>query len=69
VATVIAWRESPLERATRVGAAGGSSVACPTCGYNLTGLAEARCPECGGRFTLDELFAAQPARGVASELG
>jgi predicted Zn-ribbon and HTH transcriptional regulator len=32
-------------------------MACPNCGYNLTGLREARCPECGSQFTLDELFA------------
>jgi hypothetical protein len=62
VATVLAWRESPAERATRLGASGRANVSCPTCGYNLTGLTEARCPECGTKFTLDELLAAQPGR-------
>ena len=69
MATVFIWRETPAERAARVGASGSSAVACPTCGYNLTGLGEARCPECGSRFTLDELLAAQPARAAAGELG
>ena len=59
IATVFVWRESALERAQRVRATTGSTVACPTCGYNLTGLTEARCPECGSKFTLDELLAAQ----------
>ena len=59
IATVFVWRETALERAQRVRATTGSSVACPTCGYNLTGLTEARCPECGSKFTLDELLAAQ----------
>lgn len=26
-------------------------VFCPNCGYDLTGLAEARCPECGQEFS------------------
>ncbi len=30
-------------------------LACPLCGYNLRGLADPRCPECGFRFTWDEL--------------
>ena len=30
---------------------------CPNCGYNLTGLTEERCPECGGRFSRAELAA------------
>jgi len=28
---------------------------CPTCGYNLTGLSEHRCPECGAGFDPAEL--------------
>ena len=67
-ATVFLWRETAAEPAARVGGAGSSAVTCPTCGYNLTGLAEARCPECGARFTLDELLAHQPARAAAADL-
>ncbi len=32
---------------------------CLNCGYNLTGLAELRCPECGARFTRAELYKAR----------
>lgn len=59
VMTILIWRESPAERAARVGAGRQNSIVCPTCGYNLTGLKESRCPECGTQFTLDELLAAQ----------
>lgn len=34
---------------------------CPQCGYNMTGLTQARCPECGQSYTLDRLFAANLA--------
>ena len=34
-------------------------VHCPGCGYSLIGLSELRCPECGQRFTIDELIRAQ----------
>jgi hypothetical protein len=30
-------------------------ILCPMCGYDLRGLPEARCPECGLRFQWDEL--------------
>jgi len=68
VATVLIWRESAGERAARLANAGRDAIVCPTCGYNLTGLREARCPECGTQFTIDQLLAAQPARaGVELE--
>ena len=28
---------------------------CPACGYELTGLSEMRCPECGRTFTFEEV--------------
>lgn len=66
VGTIFVWRETSEESARRMGSAGrGAGLVCPSCGYNLTGLREARCPECGTQYTLDELFAAQPARAPA----
>jgi hypothetical protein len=59
IATVVIWRETPAERAQRVRGSSRSAITCPTCGYNLTGLSESRCPECGSKFTLDELLALQ----------
>ena len=50
----------------RIKAAGTDSICCPVCGYNMTGLHESRCPECGSQFTLDQLLAAQPDRDKAA---
>ena len=36
------------------------AVPCPNCGYNLRGLTAADCPECGEKFTLEELVPAVP---------
>lgn len=36
-----------------------ASVRCPSCSYSMNGLHECTCPECGARFTIDELLAAQ----------
>jgi hypothetical protein len=60
VATTFIWRETAAERAARIQSTGKGALTCPTCGYNLTGLTEARCPECGSKFTIDELLAQQP---------
>lgn len=60
VATVLIWRETARERMERLTRTNPNVIVCPVCGYNLTGLHEARCPECGSRFTLDRLLAAQP---------
>src|SRR5439155_20900166 len=47
LATVLVWRETAAERVARMSnLVGGPSVVCPFCGYNLSGLREARCPEC-----------------------
>jgi hypothetical protein len=32
-----------------------AKVACPSCGYDLRGQRECRCPECGQEYTLGEL--------------
>lgn len=67
LATVVLWRETPHERADRLAALGGK-VACPLCGYNLAGLPTSPCPECGGRFTLDRLAAAQGATDALGDV-
>ena len=65
VGTIFYWRETPTERAQRLARAGADTLTCPNCGYNLTGLREARCTECGAGFTLNDLLAAQPNRAAA----
>jgi hypothetical protein len=62
--TVLLWRETPAERAERVRQAAGVVLFCPRCGYNMTGLYEGRCPECGTKYTLDQLYAAQQREGI-----
>jgi hypothetical protein len=64
-ATAFFWRETTAERAVRLTRQAGPELVCPACGYNLAGLHEARCPECGGEYTLDVLYAAQPGRAVS----
>ena len=60
--TPFAWRETMAERGERLRtggvAEGRDAVRCPTCGYNMAGLREARCPECGAAYTIDQLVAA-----------
>jgi hypothetical protein len=63
LSTVLLWRETPTERLARMSKlVSNPTVLCPVCGYNLSGLREARCPECGASFTLDELASSQPQR-------
>ncbi len=59
--TAFIWRETRAERVARLGRRVGPDLPCPKCGYNLRGLREARCPECGTQYTLDELLAALAA--------
>lgn len=46
------WCETPEELRKRAMA---RTVPCPVCGYNLQGLKQTSCPECGAGFTVDEL--------------
>ena len=34
----------------------GEAPMCPQCGYNLSGLTQCRCPECGTEYRLEELW-------------
>lgn len=54
--TIVFWRDTPGERAARLRMQAGGPLGCPTCGYDMTGLHDARCPECGSVFTLDQLL-------------
>jgi hypothetical protein len=65
--TVLIWQETRPERVARLRARGDQTVVCPSCGYNLTGLRQTACPECGASYTVDELVALQPHR-EASDL-
>ena len=60
LSTVLIWRETASERLARLTAHGMPALACPLCGYDLAGLTEARCPECGATFTLEQLVLARP---------
>jgi hypothetical protein len=55
--TAFIWQETPAERLERLRGTGVRTVPCPKCAYNMAGLHEARCPECGTQSTLDELAA------------
>ena len=64
LSTVLIWRETAAERLSRLTAHGMPAIACPLCGYNLAGLTEARCPECGASFTLEQIVLARPRTGT-----
>ena len=62
IGTILIWRETSAERDIRLQSTDADAITCAVCGYNLTGLTEARCPECGTTFTLSDLFGRQPKR-------
>lgn len=49
-AVALTWRETRTERHARLAA---RTIPCPTCGYNLAGLKQTACPECGSQFRLE----------------
>ncbi|MHC4219024.1 MAG: hypothetical protein ACYSU7_11280 [Planctomycetota bacterium] len=62
ILTVLIWQETTPERIERLRTRNPEAMVCPTCGYNLTGLRQTTCPECGASYTIDELAALQPGR-------
>lgn len=50
------WTETPRERAKRTAVAGLNRTTCPLCRYDLSGLTNLRCPECGHEFTFGALI-------------
>ena len=57
IGTVLLWKETAEERASRMENLGVDGVSCPACGYNMTGLKNATCPECGKVYTVDQIVA------------
>jgi hypothetical protein len=54
------------------GATADSGLRCPACEYNLTGLTEPRCPECGAGFSWEQLrnaAGAKPSIAFEAERG
>lgn len=60
----IVWQEKPRERLRRVQTAAASTSNCPMCRYDMGGLSNLHCPECGQKYTLGEFQDAQ-RRGVS----
>ncbi len=65
ILTVFIWRDTRRERARRIDIRAGGALVCPVCGYNMTGLRQTICPECGATYTIDELVASQPGEEAA----
>jgi hypothetical protein len=77
---MVTTNDGPAAAAPSHGDATARDVACPLCAYDLRGLAEPRCPECGFRFEWADLldpakrkhpylFEHHPERNVRSFVG
>lgn len=62
------WTETPTERAKRMARGGLNRTACPICRYDLAGLTNLRCPECGSEFTFGAIVDENRRREVPSAL-
>lgn len=45
-----------------------NTLLCPQCGYNVTGTASERCPECGRPFDRDELAREQANKMISGDV-
>ncbi len=58
---VLAWLPAVITLESRAPAATPLKLFCPACSYDMSGLSELKCPECGTRYTVDQILAAQRA--------
>jgi hypothetical protein len=65
-ATVFIWRETAEERTRRLASIGGAGICCPLCGYPMATLHTSNCPECGARFTVEQLLNSQRQRDAST---
>ena len=49
------WTETARERIARIRSASAPSRICPACRYDMSGLTNLTCPECGAAYTLGQL--------------
>lgn len=49
------WTETTMERFARIRDAGADARVCPACRYDMSGLTNLTCPECGTSFTLGQM--------------
>ena len=64
--TALIWRR-PNDRIAIADDAKLAAPTCPTCEYNLTGLREVRCPECGWASTVDDIVLRHLARVASAD--
>jgi ribosomal protein L37AE/L43A len=61
------WVETPRERIERIRDAGPFSHVCPLCKYDMSGLKNLTCPECGVEFTVASWTREQHDRRMAPD--
>lgn len=61
---VIVWIETPAERTKRLSVYGIAKALCPNCRYDMSGLTNLRCPECGQEYSLGGLIEETSRRSV-----
>lgn len=61
IATVFIWRDTRAERIARY-SSDPKRLVCPACGYSMSELRSAQCPECGAQYTIQQLINLQPGQ-------
>jgi hypothetical protein len=62
------WMETPRERFERVRTFGESARTCPACKYDMSGLKNLTCPECGVDYTVETWTREQMSRAASPNI-